>query len=173
MWRDYLWLAAAALAVVNGALAFLIAKLPVRQSVLKLRLGVVAIVLGLCAVATAFTARYQANSRIEHQQSDRVEVRKRLENFGLEGRALLGQIKDGQRELPSREADEWAQRVEIYLRDKLGERAIARFRRDVNEAYGDDTTIPPPRLAYWKAVRNRTVNLEMLSAELAETPLRR
>jgi hypothetical protein len=173
MWRDYLGYAAAALAVVNGALAYLIAKLPVRQSVFRLRLGAFALVLAAVAVGATIYARYHASAGVERQQSDRVEARKRLENFALEGRALLGQIKDAQRELPTRQADEWAQRVEIFLRDRLGERTIIRFRRDVDALYGNDTTIPPERMAYWKAVRNRTVNLELIGAELAETPLRR
>ena len=40
----------------------------------------------------------------------------------MEGRELLGQIRDARRDLPTTAADEWAQRAEIYLRDKLGER---------------------------------------------------
>jgi hypothetical protein len=173
MWRDYLWIAAALLAVVNGGLAFLIAKLPARSSVLRLRLGAAAIALGLIAVGAAVYARYQASAQTDRQQSDRIDTRKRLDNFVLEGRALLGQIKDGQRELPARDADEWAQRVEILLRDRLGDRALIRFRREMPEIYGDDASVPPARLPYWRAVRNRTVNLEMISAELGDTPLRR
>ncbi len=173
MWRDYLWLAAAILAVVNGVLAFLIAKLKPQHSVWKLRLGATAIVLGLIAFPTTFYARHHAGALAEQERSDRVEVRKRLENYVLEGRALLAQIKDNQRELPARAADEWAQRVEIYLRDNIGERAIIQFRREASELYGDDPAVAPARLAYWRAVRNRTVNLEMISAGIAETPLRR
>jgi hypothetical protein len=173
MWRDYLWIAAALLAVVNGVLAFLIAKLPARSSVFRLRLGALAIALGLVAAGTAVYARYQSSARTDRQQSERIETRKRLENLVLEGRALLGQIKDSQRELPAGNADEWAQRAEILLRDKIGERAVIRFRREVPELYGDDATVQPARLPYWKAVRNRTVNLEMIGAELGDTPLRK
>lgn len=173
MWRDYLWLAAAVIAIVNGVLAMLIAKMPARQSVFQLRLAALAIALGVVALGVAVYDRYHARAQVERLQTDRVDIRKRLENFALEGRGLLGQIKDDRRELPTRAADDWAQRVEIYLRDKLGERAIIRFRKEVDPVYGNDTTIAPARMGYWQAVRSRTVNLELISAELAETPLRR
>jgi hypothetical protein len=33
--------------------------------------------------------------------------------------------------------------------------------------------VPAPRLAYWRAVRNRVVNLETIIAEFPEQPWRR
>jgi hypothetical protein len=173
MWRDYLGYAAALLAVLNGALAMLIARLAPRRSVLRLRLGALALVIAAFAVGTTIYAAWHTGATARREASDRVEVRTRLENLALEGRALLAEIKDPHRALPSRQADQWAQRVEIYLRDHLGERAIARFRRDVPDLYGDDASIAPNRAAYWKAVRNRIVNLDTISAGLAATPLRR
>jgi hypothetical protein len=173
MWRDYLWFAAAAVAVINGALAMLIAKLPARRSVWQLRLGALAVALGVIALGTALYDRYHTRAEAQRVQNERIEIRKRLENFALEGRALLGQIKDERRELPTRSADEWAQRVEIYLRDKLGERAIIRFRREVGEIYGGDPGIAPERMGYWRAVRDRTLNLDLLGAEPADLPPRR
>jgi hypothetical protein len=116
-----------------------------------------------------FYTKHYTKVQLERQQTDRRETRERLETFILEGRTLLGQIRDTQRDLPNRSADEWAQRVEIYLRDKLGDRYIVRFRKDVNEMYGD-AAVPAARLAYWRAVRNRVVNLEMISAEFPENP---
>ena len=171
MWRDYVGYAAVVLAVVNGALAMLIAKLAPRRSVLRLRLGAFAVILSVRAVGATIYAAWHAGAEARRQESDRVEVRKRLENFVLEGRALLGEIGDAQRELPSRQADEWAQRVEIYLRDRIGEPGIVRFRREVPDLYGTEPSIGPGRMAYWKAVRNRTVNLEVISAGLMPTVL--
>ena len=113
--------------------------------------------------------KHDARVQEERQQADRREIRERLETFTLEGRTLLGQIRDTQRQLPTKPADEWAQRAEIYLRDKLGERYVARFRKDVNDMYGD-AAVPAARLGYWRAVRNRVVNLEMISAEFPEQP---
>lgn len=165
MWRESFGFVGAALAVVNGLIAIAIALLPVRRSVVKLRLGAAALALGaLAVVATAFLW-YDAYVHQERQLSERRELRGRLDSFIMEGRALLGQIGDPQREMPNRAADEWAQRTEIYLRDKLGEIYVARFRKDVNEMYGD-AAVAPARLGYWRAVRNRLVNLEMTSAEL-------
>ena len=77
--------------------------------------------LGAFAVGAEFYARYHAYVQIERQQSDRVEILKRLGAFIAEGRGLLGQIKDAGVELPAAAADTWAQRVEIFLRDRLGE----------------------------------------------------
>jgi hypothetical protein len=172
MWRDYIGLTGTAVAVVNGLLAIIIALLPVRRSVVKLRLGVAALVLaGLGLGAAAFSKHYE---RVQHdrQATERSEIREKIETFILEGRTLLSQIRDAQRELPSRASDEWAQRAEIYLRDKLGERYVVRFRREVDDLYGD-AAIAPARLGYWRAVRNRVVNLEKINAEFpppTETP---
>lgn len=167
MWRAYLGFLGTAIAVVNGLLAITIALLPIRRSVAKLRLGVLAVLLGAVAAGGAYYGKHYASVQQERQQADRREIRERLETFIFEGRTLLGQIRDQQRELPTRPADEWAQRVEVYLRDKLGERYVARFRKDVNDMYGD-ASVPPDRLGYWRAVRNRVVNLEMISAEFPE-----
>jgi hypothetical protein len=170
MWRDYLGYIGAALAVLNALIATFIARLPDRRSVYRLRLGVTALVIGAIAVGTAIYSQHAFRVRLDRQQADRVEIRKRIENFSLEGRGLLDQIKDPQHELPARTADEWAQRTEIFLRSKLGERYIARFRKEPGPLYGDDTTIPAARLGYWRAVRNRVIILDMIGAEFGEPP---
>jgi hypothetical protein len=168
MWRDYLEYAGTALAVVNGLIAITVALMPMRRSVYKLRLGAVALVLGALAVGATFYSKFHAYVQVERQQSDRADIRMRLENFITQGRDLLREIKNPERELPTTAADEWAQRAEIFLRDKLGERSIVRFRKDTNELYGDDATVAAPRMGYWRAVRNRVVNLETISAEFPE-----
>jgi hypothetical protein len=168
MWRQYLGFAGALFAVINGLIAITIALLPVRRSVYKLRLGALALVLGALAVGATFYAKYYAYVQVERQQSDRAEIRNRLDNFILEGRGLLGQIKDPGHALPATAADQWAQRAEIYLRDKLGERYLTRFRKETDEMYGDDASVSASRLGYWRAVRSRIVNLEAISAEFVE-----
>jgi len=165
MWRDFFGDAGTILAVVNGLIAIAIALLPVRRSVYKLRLGALALVLGGLAVGTTFYAKYRSYAEVQRQLTDRAELRQRLESFIAEGRALLGQIRDSQKELPHIAADQWAQRAELYLRDRLGERYVARFRANVNELYGDDPAVAAPRLGYWRAVRNRLVALESIGAE--------
>jgi hypothetical protein len=146
MWRDYIGLTGTAVAIINGLLAILIALLPVRRS-----------------SATAYS-KYHQRAQHDVRVADRSAIRENIETFILEGRTLLAQISDAQRELPARPSDEWAQRVEIYLRDKLGERYVARFRRDIDDLYGD-AALAPARLGYWRAVRNRVVNLERINAE--------
>jgi hypothetical protein len=169
MWRDYIGLTGTVVAVINGLLAILIALLPVRRSVVKLRLGVAALVLaGLGLGAAAFSQHYERVQQ-DLRAAERSEVREKIETFILEGRTLLSQIRDAQRELPTRPADEWAQRAELYLRDKLGERYVGRFRREVDDLYGD-AAIAPARLGYWRAVRNRVVNLEKITAEFPLPP---
>jgi hypothetical protein len=167
MWREYIGLVGTAVAVVNGLLAMIIALLPVRRSVAKRRLGVVALVFAVGAVGAMFYSKHYASVQQEQQQAERREIRERLETFILEGRTLLGQIRDTQRDLPNRSADEWAQRAELYVRDKLGERYAARFRNDIGDMYGD-AAVPAARLGYWRAVRNRIVNLESISAEFPQ-----
>lgn len=167
MWRESFGFAGTILAVVNGLIAIVIATMPGRRSVYKLRLGAAALMLGALAVGATFYTKYSAYVEIERQQADRAEIRKGLDTFLAEGRELLAQIKDGRRDLPAPAADAWAQRVEIFLRDKLGERMIPRFRNSLGGMYGIDETVAAPRRAYWRAVRDRLVNLETISAESA------
>ena len=168
MWRDYIAFVAPALAVANGLIAIVITLLPVRRSAAKRRLAATAVALGAIAIGTTLFLKYDAYVESEQRQADRSQVRERLETFILEGRTLLAQIKDMQRDLPTRPADEWAQRSEIYLRDALGERYVTRFRKDVNDLYGD-ASLPAARMGYWRAVRNRVVNLETISAEFLDS----
>ena len=153
------------MAVINGLLALAVALLPGRRSVVKLRIGVAAVVLGIAALSTTLVALYYGRVQQEHQLSMRREIRERLEALLADGRAILVQIADPKKPLPNRDADEWAQRAEIFLRERLGEIYVARFRKDANEMYGD-AAVPAARLAYWRAVRNRLVNLETTIAEL-------
>ncbi|WP_157100710.1 hypothetical protein [Rhodoplanes sp. Z2-YC6860] len=169
MWREYFGFVAPALAVINGFIAILISMLPIRRSVAKLRLGVTALIIGALAIGAGYYAKYAARSQNEQQQSLRDQVREDIQTRILEGRTLLGQIRDAQRELPARPADEWALRSENYLRDRLGERYVARFRKEANDLYGD-AAIPGPRMGYWRAVRNRVVALELIASELTEPP---
>ena len=169
MWREYFGFVAPALAVINGFIAIIIALLPIRQSVAKLRLGVTALLLGALAIGAGYYAKYVARGETAQQLELRSQVREQVQTHILEGRTLLAQIRDAQRELPARPADEWALRAETYLRNRLGERYAQRFRRESNELYGD-AAIPGPRMGYWRAVRNRVVALELIAAELAEPP---
>jgi hypothetical protein len=170
MWREYLGFVGAAIAVVNGLIAIVVAMLPVRRSVAKLRLGAAAVVLGVLAVGGTLVSLYSMRVQQERQLSDRREIRQRIDGFIQEGQTLLAQIGDSRRELPTRLADEWAQRTEIFLRGRLGELYVVRFRREVNEMYGD-APIAAARIDYWRAVRDRLVNLEMMAAEFPP-PLR-
>jgi len=145
MWRDILGFAGMILAVVNGLIAFGIALLPSRRSVYRLRLGVAALLLGALAVGATFYTKFRAYIQIERQQSDRGDIHKRLDAFVLDGRQLLAQIKDSKTELPTAAADTWAQRVELYLGEKVGADAIPRFRKPAGELYGTDDTVAAPR----------------------------
>lgn len=173
MWRDFFGDAGTILAVVNGLIAITIALLPVRRSVYKLRLGALALVLGGLAVGATFYAKYRSYAEVQRQQTDRAELNQRFESLIAEGRELLAQIKDSRRELPNIAADQWAQRSELYLRERLGERYVSRFRADASELYRDDPTVAAARLAYWRAVRNRLVALEAIAAEFPAQPSRR
>ena len=169
MWRDYFAFVTPALVVINGLIAMVIALLPVRRSTAKWRLAMTALVIGALAIGATVFSKYYNSVQLERLQADRNQTREQLETFILEGRTLLGQIKDAQRDLPTRSADECAQRSETYLRSTLGERYAGRFRKDVNDLYGD-AALPAARMGYWRAVRNRVVNLEMIAAEFSEQP---
>ena len=40
----------------------------------------------------------------------------------------------------------------------------------IGRANGDDAAVAAPRVAYWRAVRNRVVNLEMIGAQFLGQP---
>jgi hypothetical protein len=164
MWRDYIGLTGTVVAAINGLLAIIIALLPVRRSVIKLRLGLAALALAVIGLGATALSKHYERVQQDRRAAERLEIRDTIQTFILEGRTLLAQINDAQRELPTRSSDEWAQRAELYLRDKLGERYVGRFRRDVDDLYGD-APLAPARLGYWRAVRNRIVNLERINAE--------
>jgi hypothetical protein len=168
MWREYSGFAATALAVINGLIAIAVALLPMRRSVLKLRLAALAMVLSATAIGATFYSMYRAHVQFERQQLDRDGIRKQLDQFIAEGRRLLEQFRDDSREFPTAAADQWAQRSEIYLRDRLGAAYVPRFRKDVSDLYGEDAGVAAARLGYWRAVRNRTVNLELIGAEFSK-----
>ena len=63
MWREYFEFAGTALAVVNGLIAITVALLPMRRSVLKLRLGAFALVVAALAVGATFYAKFAPTFR--------------------------------------------------------------------------------------------------------------
>jgi hypothetical protein len=170
MWREYVGQVGTVVAVANGLLAMIVAMMPVRQSITKRRIGIVALVLAVGAVGATFYAKRLVSADQERQQTERREIRERLDTLILEGRTLLGQIRDEGRDLPNKSADEWAQRAEIYLGDKLSDRYVVWFRRDIGDVYSD-AVVPAARVGYWRAVRNRVVNLEMIAAEFPKVPV--
>ena len=165
---EYLGLAGTVIAVINALLAIIIALLPRGSQLTKMRIGAVAVALGLFAIVAALYPQDDVPSvqgeQAQQQRSERREIRKQLDGFVRDGTALLAQIKDSKQALPNKQADLWAQQAETYLRDRLGERYVARYRADVGELYGD-ANVAVERLGYWRAVRNRVVNLEKVSAE--------
>ena len=123
MWREYFGFAATAFAVINGLIAIAVALLPVRRSVLKLRLGAAALVLGALAVGATFYSTYRATIR---SSGSSPTAPRSASGFEIRaGRPRVCWPDQGcRRELPTTAADEWALRAEIYLRDKLGERYV-------------------------------------------------
>ena len=164
---EYLGHAGTVIAVINALLAIIIALLPRGGQITKMRIGAVAVALGLFAIVAALYPQDNApgaQGAQGEQRSERREIRRQIDGFIRDGTALLAQIKDSKQALPNKQADLWAQQAEIYLRDRLGERYVARYRADVGELYGD-ANVAVERLGYWRAVRNRVVNLEKVSAE--------
>jgi hypothetical protein len=162
---EYLGLAGTIIAVINALLALIIAVLPRGSQLTKMRIGAIAVALGLFAVVAALYPQDDAQgAQAQQQRSERREIRRQLDGFVRDGTALLAKIKDSKQALPNKQADLWAQQAEIYLRDRLGERYVARYRADLGDLYGD-TNVAHERLGYWRAVRTRVINLEKVSAE--------
>ena len=164
MWLEHLGLAGTTIAVVNGVLAIMIALMPRGSQVAKVRIGVLALALGILAIVAAFIP----GSPADQQQAERSDIRDRLDGFVHDGMVLLRKIKDPKQALPNQEADRWAQQAEIFLRERLGESYVTRYRADLTEVFGD-ADVAANRLGYWRAVRNRVINLQNVSAEFPPT----
>jgi hypothetical protein len=160
MWLEHLGLAGTTIAVVNGVLAIMIALMPRGSQVAKVRIGVLALALGVLAIVAAFIPGPPA----DQLQAERRDIRDRLDGFVHDGMVLLRKIKDPKQALPNQEADRWAQQAEIFLRERLGESYVTRYRADLTEMFGD-ADVAANRLGYWRAVRSRVINLQNVSAE--------
>jgi hypothetical protein len=162
MWLEHLGLVGTTVAVVNGVLAITIALMPRGNQVAKVRIGALAFVLGLLAlVAALYPKAPPGQPQLAVAEGD---VRGTLDGFIRDGTALLRQIKDPQQSLPNAQADMWAQQAEVFLRERLGEPYVVRYRTDLTEMFSD-AEVPAERLGYWRAVRNRVINLQKVSAE--------
>jgi hypothetical protein len=162
MWLEHLGLVGTTVAAVNGVLAITIALMPRGSQVAKVRIGALAFVLGLLALIAALYPH--SPSGVPQQAAAEGDVRSTLDGFIRDGTALLRQIKDPQQSLPNKQADLWAQQAELFLRERLGEPYVVRYRADLTEMFSE-SEVPAERLGYWRAVRNRVINLQKVSAE--------
>jgi len=168
MWRENLTFWITVIAALNGILAFAIAVMPRGSQRAKVQVGIAALVLGLLAIGTAVYSSYDSQSQQERRLADRREIRERLDGFIKDGTILLAQIKDTRQRVPTSQADLWAQRAETFLKERLGDAYVARYRADINPMLFSDADIPADRRPYWRAVRNRVLSLEAMSAEFPQ-----
>lgn len=164
-WRDYAPLFGPVAALVNAFLAIAVALLPLKSPKTKLRIGIAAVVLGVLAIGATMYSEYLGHRQQEQQRAYRVDTRDQLDALIVEGTALVSQIGEPQQALPVRQADQWAQKAEALLSERLGNAYVARFRSDIVPLVGESTSVPGDRLGYWRAVRNRVVQLQRIAAE--------
>ena len=172
MWREYFDLAGTALAVINGLIAITIALLPMRRSVLKLRLGAVALVLGALAVGATFYSKYRAYVQSSGSSPTAPRFACGSRTSSRKGATLLGQIRApiANCRRPPRTSGRNG-RKSFFATSSASAPSPGSARTPTSSMAR--ANVAAPRLAYWRAVRNRVVNLEAIGAEFAEQPGRR
>lgn len=95
-------------------------------------------------------------------------MRDQIGDFIAQGNALLAAIcnKDNDFGQVTNESNGWANEVEDFLRTKLGDSYVLRFRNAANLPLGEPVGIGQQRLSYWRGVRARVLNLDRFSGEL-------
>ena len=165
--RDYGALVAPVAAIINGFIAVLVAQFFKEHPVAKVVLVVMAGLLGSAAIGSTLYYQHQIVADKADEDARRKTTREGLGGFITAGNSLIAQIAENKTPIPQEAVDRWANSVESFLLDNLGNSYISRFR--------DATGIPylifnaahdDAHQNLWFAVYTRVDRLEEFSRQL-------
>lgn len=168
MWRDYVQPVSTITALILSTLALVMAQFPIGSTEAKwANIGVV-IFFNVIAAGAVIYAQYHTTTKAKTQAADRRATRDQIGNFIAQGNELLAAIRDKKNDFDKvqNEINGWASKVEDFLRVKLGDSYVVRFRNTENMPLGEPIGVSQPRLGYWRGVRARVLNLDRFSGEL-------
>jgi hypothetical protein len=166
MWRDYVGLVPAAIAIAIGVMAVFVAQFPLKTATGKTIFIVIIALLGVLTIgATVWSQRLSLVQRAE-EQSRRAEIRDGLAVLIAQGSGLMRQCANEVEPPPTAAADDWAARTEAFLTEKLGTSYVVRFRSDTGLPFAPTSIASLPHRNLWAGIYNRMVRLKQFSEEI-------
>ncbi|MDQ6867404.1 MAG: hypothetical protein M3178_02975 [Pseudomonadota bacterium] len=164
--RDYGTPFASAVAVLNGFIAVLIAQLFQDCPTAKVFLVASAGLLGAVAICATFYTQRQIVATRDADAAKKKYIREQLGKFIEEGVAIKSRCQDSALPIPLADANDWKERVEMFLETKLCHSYVISFRDRTGifqseTIYGDDA-----HTNMWDALYNFIFRLEQFSQKL-------
>jgi len=122
---------------------------------------------GLLGVALSGVVQYQVRVQIATERLARRQIREQLAAFVQEGMELRRLCANEGVPPPIQQADEWAMRTEAFLRDKLDESYVARFRNSSGLPLTANSISSIPHRNLWGAIYTRLARLNQFLEELS------
>lgn len=168
MWRDYVQPISTITALLLSTLALVMAQFPIGSPRAKWAYIAVVIFFNVIAAAAVIYSQHYTINKAKTEAADRRGTRDQIGAFIDQGNAYLAAIRDDKVDFDqaTKEINEWAGKVEEFLAAKLGTSYVQRFRSAANVPLGEPVGLSEQRMAYWRGVRLRVVNLERFSGEL-------
>jgi hypothetical protein len=167
MWRDYVQPISTITALILSTLALVMAQFPIGSPEAKWAYITVVIIFNVIAAGAVVYSQHYTISKAKTQAADRRATRDQIGAFIGQGNAYFA-IRNDKVDFDqvTIEINGWASKVEDFLRTKLGDSYVLRFRSEADMPLGIPEGLNEQRLSYWRGVRLRVVNLERFSAEL-------
>jgi hypothetical protein len=168
MWRDYVQPISTITALVLSTLALVMAQFPIGSPEAKWAYIAVVIIFNVIAAGAVVYSQYYTINKAKTEAAARRGTRDQIGVFIGQGNAYLTAIRNDKVDFDqvTIEINGWASKVEDFLRTKLGDSYVLRFRSEADMPLGIPEGLNEQRLSYWRGVRLRVVNLERFSAEL-------
>jgi len=166
VWRDYVQPVSTIAALLLSTLALVLAQFPIGSVRAKWTYVAIVIVFNLVAAVSVVYSQYYTITKARTEIATRREIREQLGVFIERGNALMARLRDADAPLADADSNAWANEVETFLSEKLGQSYVLRFRSDTGILLGEPVGLARPHIDYWRGVRNRVYNLERFSAEL-------
>ena len=172
MFKDFLPIAGAVIAVINGIIAVGVAQFPLQTAGQKYFLLTVVSVLGILAISAAIVSQLQTQSAKREETKKLRAVREQLGAFLAEGVDLLRRARHEQEPAPNEDAEGWNVRVVEYLNSFMGNAFVHRF--------GDSSGLPLGMTALQSeahrrlegGLKIRTARLQQFMSELSSAHLK-
>jgi hypothetical protein len=163
--RDYGTPFASAVAVLNGFIAVLIAQLFPDYPIAKLLLVVAAGLLGAAAICATFYTQHQIVTTRDANMAKKKYIREQLGKFIEDGNAIKIRCENSALPVPLADANDWKDRVEMFLERELCHSYVIRFRDRTGIFQSEIIDGSDAHIGMWSSFYNYIVRLEQFSQQ--------